>query len=286
MADLDDITRYLAVEAASAVYPNGTLLPSVANMDVTIFEGWPNAEKLDRDVAGLDDAGAGRLNGPAAQVSVYPMPGTGNAVYQIQDHTYVISPVVLGMAVSVVGNVISVTGQPNTGEFLTLVCDNAVVLSRGGASTAALLAALAADAIAAGYAATSDATSLTVPVGHELVVRQGGRAIMGKVTNRQCQLVMVSVWAPNKVSRGLLAAAIDVEIKKHIRVSMPDTSQAIIKYNRTNQSDEGQMNTIYRRDLIYDVEYATLEVFDAYTVTSVNTTIASLNGPTQATALT
>jgi hypothetical protein len=214
------------------------------------------------------------------------MPGTGNSVFQIQDHTYVITPAALGMVVSVVGNVISVVGQPNAGEFLTLVCDGAIVLSRGGATTAALLAALAADAVGAGYAATSDATSLTVPVGHELVVRQGGKALMGKVTNRQSQLVMITVWAPNQVVRGQLAAAIDVLLKASIRVSMPDTSQAIVRYNRTNQSDEMQTVTAYRRDLIYDVEYATLLTFDAYTVTSVDTTIASLNGPAVAHAIT
>lgn len=286
MADLSDITEYLAGVAAAAVYPNGTLQPSVAAMDVRIYEGWPQAEKLDRDVKGENDDGSARTNGQAAHVSVYPMPGTGNAVFQIQDKTYVITPVTLGMAVSVVGNVISVTGQPNAGEFLTLVCDNAVVLSRGGASTSALLAALAADAVAAGYAATSDATSLTVPVVHDLVVRQGGKALMGKVLNRQTQLVMISVWAPNRIARSQLASAIDILVKKSIRITLPDTSQAIVKYNRTNQSDEMQTDVVYRRDLIFDVEYATVETFAAYTVTSVNTTIASLNGPAQATALT
>lgn len=286
MADLSDITAYLAGVAAAAVYPNGTSQPSVAAMDVRIYEGWPQAEKLDRDVQGLNDDGTARTNGQAAHVSVFPMPGTGNAVFQIQDKTYVVTPVSLGMAVGVVGNVISVVGQPNAAEFLTLVCDNAVVLSRGGASTAALLAALAADAIAAGYAATSDATSLTVPVGHELVVRQGGRALMGKVTNRQSQLVMISAWAPNRIARNLLASAIDVLVKKTIRITLPDTSQGIVRYNRTNQSDEMQTAVIYRRDLIFDVEYATLETFPAFTVTSVNTTIASLNGPAQANAIT
>lgn len=286
MADLSDLTAYLAGVAAAAVYPNGILQPSVAAMDVRIFEGWPQAEKLDRDVSGLNDDGTARTNGPAAQVSIYPMPGTGNSVFQIQDRDYVVTPVSLGMAVSVVGNVISVVGQPNAGEFLTLVCDDAVILSRGGASTAALLAALAADAIAAGYAATSDATSLTVPFGHELVVRQGGKAKMGRVINRQCQLIMISVWAPNRIARAQLAAAIDELVKEKVRISLPDTSQAIVKYNRTNVSDEMQTVTVYRRDLIFDVEYATLKIFDAYTVTSVTTTIASLNGPVQINAIT
>lgn len=286
MADLSDVTAYLAGVAAAAVYPGGISQPSVAAMDVRIFEGWPTAEKLDRDVAGLNDDGSARANGPASQVSIFPMPGTGNQVFQIQDHTYVLVPVSLGMAVTVVGNVISVAGQPNAGEFLTLVCDGSIVLSRSGASTAALLAAIAADAVAAGYAATSNATSLTVPVVHDLVVRQGGRALMGRVTNRQSQLVMISVWAPNRIARNALAAAIDVLVKATTRVSLPDTSQAIVRYNRTNQSDEMQSVTVYRRDLIYEVEYATLLTFPGFTITTVDVTIASLNGPAQAHAIT
>ena len=39
MADLSDVTAYLAQRAASAVYPNGTTSPSVASMDCLIYEG-------------------------------------------------------------------------------------------------------------------------------------------------------------------------------------------------------------------------------------------------------
>jgi hypothetical protein len=289
LADLSDVTTYLAAAAAAAVYPNGTSQPSVAAMDCRIYEGWPIADKLDKDMQGLKDDNTARGTGPVANVSVFPMQGTGITVYQILDQTYTITPAAITMGVSVNGttNVITVTGQPSIGEYLTLICDGNIVFSRTGANTQAILAAIAADAQAGGYpSASSTATTLTVPVGHSLVVRQGGQALMGKVTHRQRHSVMVTVWAPNQVSRKTLAAAIDVKIKKALKVSMPDTSQAIVCYNRTNVSDEQQTSGIYRRDLIYDVEYATLETFPGYVVTSVNVTIASATGNAQATALT
>ena len=59
----------------------------------------------------------------------------------------------------------------------------------------------------------------------------------GKITHRQRHPVMVTVWAPNETARAALAKAIDVQIKAKNKVSMPDTSQALVIYNRTSVSD-------------------------------------------------
>jgi hypothetical protein len=292
VADLSDVTAYLATAVANAVYPNGTSQPSIAAMDVRIFEGWPMPDQLDRDMLGQMLSGTPpipvtRPSGVVANVSVYPMPGTGIVVYQQQDETYVITPVSYGMAISVAGNVTTVSGQPHTGEYLTLVCDGAFVFSQTGATTTALLAAIATQAQAQYPTASSTATTLTLPTGHSLVVRQGGVATLGKVTHRQNQSVMVTVWSPTQAMRATLAKAVDNALKQKIVVSMPDTSQAKIVYSRTNVSDERQAAAIYRRDLIYDVEYATVFQFPGYVVTTVNTTINTVGaGTANATALT
>jgi hypothetical protein len=291
VADLSDVTAYLATAAANAVYPNGASQPSIAAMDCRIFEGWPMPDQLDRDMLGQMLSGTPpmpvtRPGGIVANVSVFPMLGTGKDVYQIEDNTYTITPPGFGMAVSVVGNVIAVSGQPNVGEFLTLVCDNAFVFSQTGASTTALLAALATAAQVQYPAANSTATTLTVPFGHSMVVRQGGVATLGKVTHRECQQIMVSVWSPTQAARSTLAKAIDNVIKQKIIVAMPDTSQAKVVYSRTNVLDDRQSTAIYRRDLIYDVEYATVFQFPGVVVTSVNATVAAPGGSAIATSLT
>jgi hypothetical protein len=276
MADISDITAYIAQQAAAAVYPGGSLQPSVSGAPCRIFEGWPIGDQLEKDIA------AGKSN-----VSIFPPPGQGLEVFQVLDNVYTIATPTYGMAITVAGTLITVAGQPHPGEYMTLVVDANTVFSRTGANTAALLAALLTDLQAGGYpSASATATTLTVPYGHSLVVRQGGPGVQGKVTHRQKQTVMVTVWSPNERVRAVLAAAIDVLIKEKITVSMPDTSMAAIRYNRTVVNDDQQSTGIYRRDLFYDVEYATLQTFPAYVVTSVNTTIASLNGPVQATALT
>jgi len=279
MADLSDVTAYLATAAANAVYPNGTSQPSVAAMDCRIFEGWPMPDQLDRDMLGQMLSGTPpmpimRPGGTVANVSVFPMLGTGIGVYQQEDNTYVITPPAISSTFTLVGNLITVTGQIAVGEYLTLVIDDAAVCSQTGASTAAMLSALATEAQGKGYpSASATATTLTIPFGHSLVVRQGGKGVLGNVTHRQKQSVMVTVWSPTEAVRSTLAGAIDVAIKQKIKVAMPDTSQALVIYNRTNVLDDRQSTAIYRRDLIYDVEYATVFQFPGYVITSVTTTI-------------
>ena len=113
MADLSDVTAYLAAQAAAAVYPNGVLQPSIAPlaagfsnpMDVRIFEGCPVSEQLDLDLAGKVLAGTPptprpRANGPCANVSIFPLPGGGSTTYQILDHTTVQRPVAYGLDIA------------------------------------------------------------------------------------------------------------------------------------------------------------------------------------------
>lgn len=285
MADLSDVTAYLAGRAADAVYPNGINQPSVAGVDVRIFEGWPIPEKLDRDVQGLNDNGTSRASGPAAQVSVYPMSGTGITVYQILDQTYVITPPSITTQISVSDTIITVNGPLAAGEYLTLVLDDAVICSQTGPDVPTMLASLATEVQGHGYTAIATGNQLTVLFGHKMVVRQGGTAVMGRVTHRQKHPVMVTVWAPNPDVRRALASAIDNKIKTANKVSMPDTSQAIVVYNRTLVTDEQQAASIYRRDIIFDVEYATVEEFPGYVITSTTVSIATPDNAAIATAI-
>lgn len=280
MADISDITTFLGLAASSAVYPNGTSSPSVANMDVRIVEGWPTPDQLDLDMQGkMLDANkvvVSRPGGPVASVSVFPPPGTGVQVPQILDETYVVTAPTYGLTFTLAGSVITVSGQPVAAEYLTVICDDAHVYSASGSSTVALLAALASQAQADYPQATSTATTLTIPGVHEIVARQGGKGVLGKVLHRQRQSVMITVWAPSTVVRAALAKAIDVAFKKANKVTLPDSSQALVIYNRTTNIDEMQSQAIYRRDLVFDVEYATVELFDGYEITS---TQVSINHP-------
>lgn len=277
MADLTDVEAALVNIVGAAIYPNGFGQPSVlpGAAAAKIGRGWPIPSDLDTALA------AGNI-----QVTVYPLSGSATPTYQILDHTYTITPPAINLMVSVVDTVITVTGQPAAGEYLTLILDDAVVCSQGGATTAALLAALATQAQGFGYAASSTLTTLTTPFGHSMVVRQGGQAVMGKVIHRQRQSVMVTVWAPNDAVRTAAAILADIAVKENIKITLPDTSECIIRYLRSMSSDQTEKADLYRRDLIYDCEFATVQQFPGYVVTSSTISIAKPDNSAIATALT
>ena len=276
MADLSDVTRLLETLATQAIYPNGTASPSVAAMDVRIYEGWPIPAQLDLDMAGQILAGTPpvpttRPGGKVANVSVYPMPGAAANVFQILDDTYTIVDPNYGLAAPTVsGNQIYVTGAPVPGEYLTVILDNVNVASSSQPTLVAILNDLVAQINAFGpYTATTDGVNAIIITGWAyLTVRQGSVGTLAKVTHRQRQAIMVTVWAPDHVTRTTLAAAIDVLVKENLVASLSDTSQCVLTYSRTNLSDEMQAQTIYRRDLVYEAEYATLQQFPGYVITS------------------
>jgi len=273
VADISDVTAYLAAAATAVIYPNGIGSPSITGHDVRIFEGWPLADQLDRDMTGTQlvaGKAVPRPGGPVANVSVYPLPGATAVPYQILDHTYTIVNPQQGLTVTVNGNVVTISGTPNSGEYVTAVVDRSTVLSATAATVAALLAALQSQAVAAGYAATTDGiATLTVPFKYEMDVRQGAVGTLARVTHRQKQGIMVTVWAPDPPTRTTLSAAVDAGLKTKNIVTLPDTSEALMTYSRTTLVDTYENVTVYRRDLIFDAEYATLEQFPGYVITSV-----------------
>lgn len=291
MADISDITSYLRTTVTGIVYPSGTGSPSIAAQDVRIFEGWPLPDQLELDMAGKMLTGTPpkvvvRPGGQLSNISIFPMLGTNATPYQIQDKTFVVSQPVYGLTPTLAGNVISVAGNPNPGEYLTIIADRKFAYSATGSTTAAIVASLAAS-LAANYPGVSHTgATLTVPFQYALTIRQGGQGVLGKASHRQTQSVMVTVWSPTHDIRTALAKPIDTALKKVIIATMPDTSQAKFCYNRTNVIDDQQTAGIYRRDLVYDVEFATVEEFPGFVITTVNTSVANYNNSSVVPAIT
>ena len=261
MADIDDVLGFLAGVANGAVYPNGSTSPSIANVAITIGKGWPAPNDLTEIVAASPQQ---------ALVTVFPTPGSAAKVEQVWESPQVIIPAVHGMSATIAGQVATFTGAPGSGEFASLVVDGRYSYSRTGATLAAIMTALIADVIVNYPTATLVGSAITIPSAHTIEARIGAPATMGQVLHRQEQSVMVTVWAPSPMLRTQIAQAIDLAIKANVRVSMPDTSQALVVYERTTIIDQHEVAGIYRRDLVYSVEYATIDQFQAFEVTSVN----------------
>lgn len=296
MADLSDVEQYLAQQAYAAVYPNGTSQPSIAPvapgqtspMDVVIYNGWPNPQQLDLDMAGnmlppgnSQASPIPRPGGPRCHVSVNPSGTSSPSTFQILDKTYTIVPAAINLTVTSSGTPgalntqVTITGTPAAGEFVTVEADGNVFSSQPtDATAAAILSDLLTQAQTVFTGASLNGSVLTIPVTHQFVVRQGGVGTLGKVTHRQRQCFVVGIWTPDHNSRTVIASAIDVLLKETVVATMPDTSEARVTFLRVYQTSEMQNQTIYRRDLYFEVEYATLQEFPGVTVTSVIGTIA------------
>lgn len=269
MADIDDVTSQFAAMASSACFPNGENAASVTGgkSDIFVAQGWPKQAELPRQIA------AGVTN-----ISVISIAGGKSDCFQTLDKAYVIRPAVHGMSASTVLSgltaIVTIAGAPGQGEFLTIVAAGEAY-SRGGATVAEILAALNADIAGSSISGSS----ITVPT-NRVTVHVGASATMGIVTHRQRAMINITVWAPSPQARSNISAAIDVALKASNRIVMPDTTQATYSFSHLHQTDVDETKSIYRRDLVFAVEYATLETFEAYEVTSVGVTIDNTLGVT------
>ena len=58
-------------------------------------------------------------------------------------------------------------------------------------------------------------------------------------------------------------------MKKVNTVTFPDTSQGLLTFDRTLVSDLMERAICYRRDLVFNLEYATLDIYQAVEVTTI-----------------
>jgi hypothetical protein len=63
MADLTDVANALVTAIAAAAYPSGTAQPSVGNVPILVYQGWPNPAALTADLL------AGKVH-----INVFPRP--------------------------------------------------------------------------------------------------------------------------------------------------------------------------------------------------------------------
>jgi hypothetical protein len=262
MADLSDVRDTLVSLATAACYPNGTSNPSVTTRKITIGAGWPLPK--DVDVA---------MSANQSIVSVYAVPGATAKEAQLFEHPYIITAPIIGL-VAVVNSASSVTisGAASAGEYVTFIIDGRNVYSStagtndSNVSMAVTLALL----IAANYPGTSASAGVVSIVGaHTVIVRIGAPYTVGQLLHRQRQQFRVTVFAPTDADRTAIAAPIDVLFKQNLRLTFSDTSQGIMTFLNVMDDDKSEKLGNYRRGLVYEVCYGTINIFNAYIITSV-----------------
>ena len=253
MADLSDVINSLVDICQTAVYPNGLLNPSVANVDVRIYGGWPIPENLDADLS------VGKAN-----VSVYPTPSERVTTrFPINWHQSTINPKTIILTVTDTTTV-TVSGTITTPQ-------TCMVIVNGTGYAYTILAGDTLTTIAAGIAAlipgaSSVGTIVTITGAYRLSANISVPGIGIRELKRQERVFMVSVWAPSDPIRTAIVAPIDILFAATERFVLPDDYYAILKYHGTRITDSMEKSKLYRRDLLYSVEYATTQTETEYTI--------------------
>lgn len=245
MADLADVESALVALIADALYPAGTDEASAIGVAARIYRGWPVLGGLDADLA------AGIVN-----ISVLAVPGQVRNTTRWNDpaiDTYA-SPTI---TLIVQGATATIGGSAGAGQVAGLLIDGLAYVYRATSgdtpdSVAAALARLI------GEAASVDGTTVTVAGATRLTGRVAADAGDARELRRQQQSFRVTLWCGDPASRDVVSAAVDLALGALDFMTLPDGSSARLRFETTSSTDRQEEADLYRRDLVYSVDYATV----------------------------
>jgi hypothetical protein len=249
MADQSDVEAALAHLVSGVIYPQGTNAPSILGVDCRIYRGWPNSAALNADLA------AKRVN-----ITVFPEPRQQLNTTRWSDEFMPVAAVAPTLTVSVDGNAATFGGSAAPGQVAGLLADNMAVVHRTEAGdTPAMVAAILASYLRTQRAAVLSDATVTVPGARLLIGRVVADQRFTEELRRQLQRFRITCWCPDPASRDAAAAAVDVALAAQPFIALPDGTQGRLRFVSSAVFDQSQDAQLYRRDLVYSVDYSTTQ---------------------------
>lgn len=247
MADLSDVETALVALVTTALYTKGLASPSAVGTDCRIYRGWPTPAGLDADLR------AGLVN-----ITIFPDAAPGQAMtrYTSDWHGVPVAPTLSG---SVAGNTVTFSGAAASGQLAGIrLTGHTFTYRTVDGDTPALVAAKLATMIRAGQLVHLAGSSLTIPGVANIVVRVVADSPALREIRRQSHDIRISFWCPTPTLRDSACTIVDTNLADITFLELPDTSVGRITYKATSAFDRSQSAILYRRDLIYSVEYPTI----------------------------
>lgn len=240
-----DAETAITALAASALYPAGLSSPSTTGATTRIYRGWPNPAALDVDLA------AGRVN-----VTVFPVPGATRVTTRYPT-TPTANPVIPSLTAQVTGNTATFSGTASPGQLAGLLVEGEAYVYRTAAGdTPALVASILAAAIIPTRPAFSSGASVFIP-GAVPIARTAADATVTSELRRQVQSFRMTAWCPTPDLRDATCAALDPVFAATPFLALADGSASRLGFISTTTFDQSQDASLYRRDLLYSVEFPT-----------------------------
>jgi hypothetical protein len=269
MATISDLRAAIAQAVGDMLYPAGvpagTTPPSpVAGCPVRVFQGWPEREAIDADMA------AGIVD-----VSIYTLPGSTNTTrYPEVDIPISISPPTLEWVVT--GTTATLGGTVSTPQNVGLLVDRqAYLYAVQPTDTLASIATAVAALVNAVQSASADGAVVTIPGSHAIIGRAGGVATTLREIGREKVTVEIVIMAPSDSLRNTVGAAIEPGLRTLRRTPLADGSIAMSWFGQVVDTDELVKSGIYRRILWLDGEYASTIISTAAQIVSFTDTVTT-----------
>ncbi len=249
MADQADVEMALAALIANTLYPNGTASPSVTNTLYRVYRGYPSGPVLDAELA------AGIVH-----ISVAPAGGEVRNVTRYPRIWREVAPVSKKMSVFVNGVSAAFSGICAVGQLAGVMVNNTpfpyAVQSMDRPVTVA--SNLAAQIREAGWIVEYSGSQLSVPGASQFTARvvEGAGAV--QEIKRQAQDFKISTWCPDPLTRDIVVPVIDLALASTNFIPLVDGSFGWLRFSGVSTSDASADTQLYRRDLIYTVEYPSL----------------------------
>jgi hypothetical protein len=165
-------------------------------------------------------------------------------------------------------NIIAALVYPN-GITQPSVTGDPILIYQGWPNPTALSADLASNKVHISvFPRPGDKTSTTIS-GDMDWVEQSNNGVIGvgiREVRRQTRQFQITIWASCFDHRDPLAKIADAALASISRMTFHDGSQGILTYANSLQDDSKQTAGIYRRDLIYAVNYATTQTEVEYAI--------------------
>jgi hypothetical protein len=246
VADLSDVEAALVAAILGLAQVNAEGCPILGGSVVRVFRGGPPVSALVVD----------RATG-IVEISVFPVPNATRDTtrWGVQSTTLSIAS---GLSATMSGQSATFSGAAVGGELAgLLVNDQPFVYQAQAGDSAALVAAALADQVRVTQICWLQQSTLTIPGAVTLVARTTGQAAVLQEWARQEQEFRISVWAPSPAARDRVCGAIGSALAQIAFLTLADGSAGRLMYRKTASFDDDQVASVYRRELVYDVEYGT-----------------------------
>lgn len=237
MPDQADIEQALAALGAAALAGDPA--------DVRVYRGWPRAASLEADLQ------AGR-----AHLSVTPG-GAGRDASRYPAEWQGAVPVPT-LQVAVDGETVTFGGLAGVGQVAGVRVDGVAYACRlRDGDTPGVVAAVLAALVRADRPALVQGAAVVLPDGRDVLARVVADGSGGTELRRQVQPMRMTLWCPAPDVRDRLAGRLDVAVAAVPVLDVGGWACRVRDAGGTT-TDEGAAAGVWRRDLVYRVEYPTV----------------------------